>query len=256
MSATSPPGQTFSGLVSFADGQTSQTITLNVQGDLNPEGDDAFTVTLSNAVGGTIADGTATGTIVNDDGSPPLLAINDVTVTEGDSGSSLMTFTITRTGGTGALDVDFQTSDGSASSAVGPGQDYVSTSGTVHFNAGQMTATLSVPIIGDTNSETSETLLVTLSNATNFALITDGVGVGTIAGDDPIYIHDIQGTSYYSPILGGGGDQRLQHRLGGLRHRPRRGHRGRQCRHRARVIISAKKSPTGTATATPPRASS
>ena len=102
---------------------------------MNPEGDDAFTVTLSNPVGGTIADGVANGTIINDDGQPPLVSINDVMVTEGDSGTSNMTFTVTRTGGSGAFDVDFHTVDGSATSAVGPGQDYASTSGTIHFDA-------------------------------------------------------------------------------------------------------------------------
>ena len=82
---------------------------MNIQGDINPEGDDGFTVTLSNpSAGATILDGSATGTIVNDDGPPPLVTINDVTVTEGNSGSSLMTFTVTRSGGTGAFDVDFR----------------------------------------------------------------------------------------------------------------------------------------------------
>jgi uncharacterized protein len=190
-------GQAFTGLVSFADGQTSQTITLNVQGDLNPEGDDNFTVTLSNAVGGTIADGSATGTIVNDDGLPPLVTINDVTVVEGDAGTSLMTFTVTRTGGTGAFSVDYATADGSATA----GEDYVATGGTLNFADGEMSQTISVTINGDVDSELSETLQILLSNATNNALITDGIGVGTIASDDPIFIHDIQGTSYFSPIL-------------------------------------------------------
>ena len=190
-------GQTFTGMVSFADGQTSRTIILNVQGDLNPEGDDNFTVTLSNVVGGTIADGSATGTIVNDDGPPPLVTINDVTVVEGDTGTSVMTFTVTRTGGTGAFSVDFATADGSATM----GEDYVQTSGTLAFADGQMSQTITVFINGDEDSELSETLQVLLSNATNNALITDGVGIGTIASDDPIFIHDIQGTAYFSPIL-------------------------------------------------------
>jgi predicted extracellular nuclease/Ca2+-binding RTX toxin-like protein len=192
-----------SGQVVFADGQTTATITVSVNGDIGPEGDENFTVTLSNPVGATISDASATGTIVNDDGPPPLVTINDVTVTEGDAGTSLMTFTVTRTGGTGAFDVDWETADGSATA----GEDYVATSGTVHFADGQMTDTVTIAITvnGDTDAELGETLQVLLSNATNFALITDAIGIGTIAGDDPIYIHDIQGTSYYSPILAGEG---------------------------------------------------
>ena len=90
-----------------------------------------------------------------------------------------------------------QTHDGSA---VANG-DYDSTGGILHFAVGQTTATISVTIHGDTDSEVSETLNVVLSNTTNFALLTDAVGLGTIAGDDTIYIHDIQGTAYFSPIL-------------------------------------------------------
>ena len=194
-------GQSFAGQVSFADGQTTATITLDVAGDTGPELDEHFTVTLSNAVGGTIGDGAATGTIVNDDGQPPLVSIDDVTVTEGDSGTSLMTFTVSRTGGTGAFDVNYETQDGSATA----GSDYDSTSGTLHFADGQLSQTISVTINGDTDSELSETLNLVLSNPTDFALLADPVGVGTIAGDDPIYIHDIQGTSYFSPILAGEG---------------------------------------------------
>jgi Ca2+-binding RTX toxin-like protein/predicted extracellular nuclease len=193
-----------SGQVSFADGETSATITLSVDGDVGPEGDENFTVLLSNpSAGATISDGSATGTIVNDDGTPPLVTINDVTITEGNAGTSLMTFTVTRTGGTGAFDVDWETADGSATQP----SDYIANSGTIHFAMGQMsdTVTVAVTVNGDTDPELSETLRVLLSNATNFALITDGEGIGTIAADDPLYIHMIQGTSYFSPILAGEG---------------------------------------------------
>ncbi|WP_375327632.1 ELWxxDGT repeat protein [Microcystis sp. BLCC-F210] len=57
-----------SGTVSFATGETSQVITVNVQGDTTVEPDENFTVTLSNATNGaTITTATAIGTINNDD---------------------------------------------------------------------------------------------------------------------------------------------------------------------------------------------
>ena len=195
-----------SGQVSFADGETSTTITLSVDGDVGPEVDENFTVALSNASPGTtIGDGTATGTIVNDDATPPLVTVNDVSVVEGNSGSVNLVFTVSRTGGTGAFDVDFFTTDITASSVFGPGQDYVNTSGTVNFLAGEMSKTISVPVLGDLDPELSETFRVTLLNATNFAVITDDTGIGTIASDDAIFIHDIQGAAYFSPILAGEG---------------------------------------------------
>ena len=60
-----------SGTVTFAPGETTQTVTIDVAGDTDVEGDEGFTVTLSGATGGAgIATATATGTIQNDD-TPP-----------------------------------------------------------------------------------------------------------------------------------------------------------------------------------------
>ncbi|AWJ86101.1 hypothetical protein TSH58p_20185 (plasmid) [Azospirillum sp. TSH58] len=55
------------GTVTFAAGEQTARITVNVQGDRTVESDETFTVTLSNASGGTIQTATATGTIRNDD---------------------------------------------------------------------------------------------------------------------------------------------------------------------------------------------
>jgi|GEM_PF-2468512 Ca2+-binding RTX toxin-like protein len=57
--------------VTFATGETSKTVTVPVTGDTAVEGDEVFTVQLSNASGGaTIATATAVGSIVNDDSDP------------------------------------------------------------------------------------------------------------------------------------------------------------------------------------------
>ena len=57
-----------SGTVSFADGETSKTVTIDVSGDSDVEGDEGFTVTLSNPTGeAAITTASATGTIQNDD---------------------------------------------------------------------------------------------------------------------------------------------------------------------------------------------
>ncbi len=55
------------GTVTFAAGEQTARITVNVQGDREVEADETLTVTLSNASGGTIGTATATGTIRNDD---------------------------------------------------------------------------------------------------------------------------------------------------------------------------------------------
>jgi hypothetical protein len=65
------------------------------------------------------------------------------------------TFTVTRSGGTAAFDVNFATSDGTATVA---NSDYVATSNTLHFGGSENTKTISVTINGDTKVESNEEL--------------------------------------------------------------------------------------------------
>src|SRR6185436_20445127 len=61
-------GAVLSGTVAFAPGQSSRTITLAINGDLAGEPNETLSVALSNPVGNiSIVDGTANGTILNDD---------------------------------------------------------------------------------------------------------------------------------------------------------------------------------------------
>ena len=68
-----------SGTLTFAAGETSQTIAVSVLGDTVAEPNETLTLALSEASGATIAQGSATGTIVNDDGvaAQPTLSIVD-----------------------------------------------------------------------------------------------------------------------------------------------------------------------------------
>jgi predicted extracellular nuclease len=188
------------GSVSFNAGETSKVLTLDLVADSNPEADEAFTVTLSNpSAGGLLGDSSGTGTIVNDDGAPPLVAISDVTQVEGNSGTSTFTFTVVRTGGTGAFTVDYATANGTATTADG---DYVATSGTLSFAAGENSKLVSVTVNGDTVGEFNETFSVNLSNATGFAVLADPSGTGTIVNDDIIPIYMVQGSGSTSPFAG------------------------------------------------------
>ena len=56
-------------LLTFAAGETSKTVTVQVNGDSTVEANETFTVNLSAASGATIADASGLGTIVNDDRS-------------------------------------------------------------------------------------------------------------------------------------------------------------------------------------------
>ena len=56
-----------SGSITFAPGEKSKTITVVVLGDTATEGNETFTVLLSNPVGATIVDGSGVGTITDDE---------------------------------------------------------------------------------------------------------------------------------------------------------------------------------------------
>ncbi len=165
-----------SGTLSFADGQTSGTIAVTINGDTLFEPDETFLLNLANPTNGAVlTDGQGTATISNDDAEPAgSIVIDDVTLSEGDAGTKLATFTVTRSGGTAAFSVDYATADGTATA----GSDYLAASGTLSFADGVNTQTIAVTINGDTLFEPDETFLLNLANPTNGAVLTDGQGTG------------------------------------------------------------------------------
>jgi ELWxxDGT repeat protein len=74
------------GTVTFAPGQTSRTVELQIVPDTTFEPDERFTIRLTTAAGATVADGHASVTAVNDDANVPPLAADDgpFSVLEGD----------------------------------------------------------------------------------------------------------------------------------------------------------------------------
>ncbi len=171
---------TASGTVTFAPGQTARTITVQVLGDTLNENDETFNVTLSGAVNGVIQQAVGVGTIADNDPLPQL-SINNVSVVEGNSGTVNAVFAVTLNAASGReVTVAFATASGSAN-----GADFTATSGTLTFAAGAVLRNVTVPIVGDTADEPSETFTVTLSNAVN-ATLPAGPATGTILDDDTI----------------------------------------------------------------------
>src|SRR5262249_23157211 len=72
---------------------TQRTFNVTVNGDALDEANETFNVVLTNPIGVTIADNTGVGTIIDDDASPTI-SIDDVTVTETDSGTINAVFTV------------------------------------------------------------------------------------------------------------------------------------------------------------------
>lgn len=168
--------QTVGATLSFAAGETMQTLTVPVIGDEDLEDDETFVVRLSSATNATIADGTGMGTIINDD-TLPRLSINDVSVPE-DSLSAMFTLTLSATRPE-MVTVEYAVSGVTATDNV----DFQVRTGRITFPPNTMTQPLTILVFGDGDIETDETFLVTLSDAVN-AIIADDEGVGTILNDD------------------------------------------------------------------------
>ena len=64
--------QPAAGTLTFAPGETSKAVAVGVVGDLLDEPAETFSLTLSTPSGAAIADGVATGLIVDDDATPTL----------------------------------------------------------------------------------------------------------------------------------------------------------------------------------------
>ena len=152
---------------------------MTVNGDLNIEPDETFFVNVTNVSGATVTDGQGIGTIQNDDSTT--LSINDVSISEGNSGTKTLDFTVTLAPSSlQTVTVNYATADGTATTAD---NDYVAASGILTFNPRDTTKTISVTINGDTTVEPNETFVINLSGATN-AAIGDSQGLGTITNDD------------------------------------------------------------------------
>ena len=182
-----------SGIATINPGTLSTTVTVYTIGDLVDEPDKTFTVTLTGPSGATLgAKPTATGTVKDDD-IAILITIDNVSVTEGDEGTTVpAVFNVTLSApSTYTVTVHWATQAGTATA----GTDFTSASGDLTFGPGETAKTVTVTVIGDDLSEDNETFNVNLSSPTS-ATIAKGTGVATILNDDAplptISINDVQ----------------------------------------------------------------
>ena len=169
--------------ITYAQRETSKTISVPTADDTEAEGDETFTVTLSGAVNANLVDQSTTLTILDDDGGPGV-SVGDASATEGASA----TFTVRLSfapKGTVTVAYDARTDDTAGDQGAVPGLDFTAASGTLTFNAGDTAKTVTVATIQDVFDEADETFWVQLTSASG-ATLRDSTAVGTIFDDDPL----------------------------------------------------------------------
>ena len=196
VTGTTTPGTDFSKLVASGSATLGGTLTIGTSPSLNPAVGTSVRILEANSRSGTFStvvgidslpagkywrvvyDATGVSLLVVAD---PVATIDDVSVTEGNSGTTDATFTVALDQPSDrSLTLDYSTVDQTASAP----SDYTASSGTLTFAAGQTSRTVTVSVVGDTTFEPDETFLMRLSNAVR-ATIGDADGSGTILNDDP-----------------------------------------------------------------------
>jgi Calx-beta domain/Domain of unknown function (DUF4114) len=158
------------GKITFAPEETSKTITVAINGDLNFEANETFFVNLSSPTNTTLAKAKATGTIVNDD--KPTISV-EVTIpnaaeTLPNEAACPGQFTLRRTGYTGdALTVNYAFG-GTATN----GSDYLPSNNEnrVTFAAGSDTAIVNFNVIDDKFYEGTESVSLTLTSGKDYRI--------------------------------------------------------------------------------------
>ncbi|MEO1486018.1 MAG: Calx-beta domain-containing protein [Bacteroidota bacterium] len=176
--------------ITIPDGSQTETIELTPTQDAEDEADEIVRLVLNSTsdgtgfpISGVTADNRDDVTILDDDPSDEGdLSVSDVTIVEGDAGTTDFVFTISLAGGAATNVVDFRidTADGTATA----GSDYTGiTNATGVIGVGDSSFDVTVTVNGDTTVEPTETFSLVISNARN-ADIDNSTGTGTITNDD------------------------------------------------------------------------
>ena len=189
-SGTATSGTDFtaaSGTLTFAANETSKTVSVSTADDPSDEENEAFTLTLSSPTNATLGDDTATGTIRDND-DPPTVSPAGANADEGAD----VVFTVSLSPASGKrVAVEYATSSGTATS----GTDFTAASGTLTFQAGTTSQTVSVSTASDSTTEQNEFFVLTLSSPTNAILaVNDSTATGTINDDGPPAVGVIDAT--------------------------------------------------------------
>jgi choice-of-anchor B domain-containing protein len=187
------------GTIIIPAGQTTRTKQIGIIADSVEENDETFFINLTPRPFGNadITDAQGVATIVDDDLAVSRYSVSDVSINEGDSGTSLVTVVISRSAPlTSAGSVNFMTVDGTATA----GMDYDSGSNTVPFDPAEASKQITFTIHGDMAIEPNEFFTVVLSSPVG-GEVGDGQATVTIINDDNLSVDAVSPSA--GPASGG-----------------------------------------------------
>ncbi len=180
--------------LTFSPGETEKTIRIDIAADEIPETSfgyfaEYFAVEMRNPVNARLIPPTPRWTLtyavvqIRDESCGPQLQVENASAEESD-GTIVFDVTLNNFGSS-AVQIDYQTNDGSASS----GADYEAKTGTVEFSTQNTTGTvgtqrISVTLLDDSVIEANETFQVNFTSSTHPVLTASATG--TIVDDDDV----------------------------------------------------------------------
>ncbi len=176
--------------LSWASGDSSaKTFSVAINDDMLVESSETINLALGNVTGGATLGGTSSAvlTIIDNDSGPSAGTLQFSAATYSvNEGGGTATITVTRSGGSsGAVNVTYATSNGTATTL----SDYSATTNTLSWATGDGSAkTFSITINDDALVESSETINLTLTNATGGATLggTSSAVLTIIDNDSPV----------------------------------------------------------------------
>jgi uncharacterized delta-60 repeat protein/uncharacterized repeat protein (TIGR01451 family) len=159
---TAVAGQDYSpaaGILTFNPGESLKALNIPILDDDAIEGDESFSVVLSNPSPGVQLANPSTAAVVILDNDTGFSFTNSVVQVFENGTNAVITVVRTNTG-TGTVSVNYATENGTASASA----DYVGVSGTLVFTNGEAIKTFTVPILDDKLAEGDESFTVSLSN--------------------------------------------------------------------------------------------
>ena len=196
----------------FPEGEVEQTFLVPIYDDQEIEEPEYVYLTLENFIGAAVGPQPFAQLVIDSDDSLVSFQTANFYVNENAAGG-YATITVVRTGATNSLvSVDYYTQDGTATNSL----DYLSASGSLLFNPGQMIKQFFVTVTNDTMIEGNETVKLVLTNtsvngllgtypAATLNIIDDELAAGVLNFSSPVYTVNEYETNIIITVTRSGG---------------------------------------------------